>query len=130
MSLLSFPTGYPIAEQNPETEGLELTQGWIQSFSIFNANLEGDYSKNRATKNKDATTKNNFNPLVSSIFISYTEDITSEELNFPFKLWGFLDIRDSQGAITQTVLCNGTKSITINNINSGDFITGTLTSGE
>lgn len=127
MSILSFPTGYPIVEQNMENSQLELTQGWVQAFSLFNTHLEGSYSRNRATSIKTLTTKNIFTPLVNIIYINYTDSTVSDELTFPYKLWGFLDVRDSNGAVVQTIHCQGVKTTTINNINAGDTITGTLT---
>ena len=129
MSLVSFPTSYAIAEPNPESGQLELTQGWIQAFTLFNSHLEGDYNRNRATSIKTAVTHNNFNPLTSLVYINYKELTASDVLTFPFKLWGFIDVRDSSGSIVQSIMCQGVKTITITNINAGDIVTGALTTG-
>jgi len=130
MSILSFPTGYPIAEQNTENNQLELTQGWIQAFSLFNIHLEGNYSRSKISSIKSLINKNTFNPLVNMVYINYTDFVASDELTFPYKLWGFLDVRDSGGAVVQTIHCQGVKTVTVNNINEGDTITGTLSKGE
>ena len=129
MSLLSFPTSYAVVEPNPETGQLELTQGWIQAFTIFNASLEGEYSRNKCTSNATVTA-NVFTPNISQLYIEYGEDVATDTLTFPRKLFGSLDVKDATGAITQTYMCKGLKQITITNIQNGETVTGSLTTGE
>ena len=130
MSLLTFPTSYAVVEPNPESGQLELTQGWVQAFTIFNASLEGEYLRNRATTVKSSKTANMFTPNISAVYIAYAEVVATDTLTFPRKLFGFLDIKDTTGAITQSVRCNGVKEVTITNIQNGETVTGTLTTGE
>lgn len=124
MAFLSLPNGQQIIDESGE-----FTQGWSQSLAIFNSALEGEYNKNRCTSSSSAITKNKFSPLMSVLYIKYEEDVASDELNFPSKLWGAIEVRDNGGTVTQTLHLQGANNITITNINAGEFITGILTKG-
>jgi len=124
MAFLSLPNGQQIIDQSGE-----FTQGWNQSLSTFNNALEGEYNRNRCTKSSSAITKNSFSPLVSVLYIKYEEDVASDILTFPLKLYGAIEVRDSSGTVTQTKHLEDANSITMTNINAGEFITGVLTKG-
>ena len=124
MAYLNLPTGNKIIDEDGD-----FNQGWSQSLSILNSALEGEYNKNKCTTSSTAVTRNSFSPLNSVLYIKYAEDIASDTLTFPFKLWGALEVRDNNGSVTQTKHLDGINEITITNIVAGEFITGTLTTG-
>ena len=126
MSYVSFPISNAPVEANEETGQLELSQGWFQTYSLFNSALAGNYVRNKCTSNASVTA-NVFTPNISQLYIEYGEDVASDTLKFPKKLYGSLDIKDPDGVITQTYMCKGLKQITISNIKDGDTVTGTLT---
>lgn len=124
MAYLHFPNDQLIVNANNE-----FTQEWTNSLATFNSSLEGEYNKNKCTSSTTAITKNSFSPIVSVLYIKYTDDVASDELTFPFKLWGILEVRDANGLVTQTKHLEGVNNITITNINASEIITGVLTKG-